>query len=85
MFKCKNKACAKGFENLFTLKPKKKKKKKKQLKISCTRLEPFSKSVFNQLCINYCGPHLWNTIILTKKTDLEQSTILKSFKEKLRP
>ena len=32
MFKCKNKACAKGFENLFTLKPKKKKKKRKSAK-----------------------------------------------------
>ena len=73
------------FRKFVYLKTKKKKKKKNQLKRSCTRLEPFSKSVFNQLCINYCGPHLWNTIILTKKTDLEQSTILKSFKEKLRP
>ena len=37
MFKCKNKACPKAFENLFTLKP----KNIYQLKRNCTLLEPF--------------------------------------------
>ena len=58
MFKCKNKACPKAFENLSTLKT----KTKYQLKRSCTVLESFCKTKFSQLCINYCGPHLWNTI-----------------------
>ena len=35
-------------------------------------------------CINYRGPHLWNTIVLSQNTDLEQSTILTVFKEKLK-
>ena len=80
MFKCKNKACPKAFENVFTLKP----KNKYQLKRSCTLLEPFCKSKFSQLCINYRGPHLWNTIVLSQNTDLEQSITLKLFKEKLK-
>ena len=80
MVKCKNKACPKAFENLFTLKP----KNKYQLKRSCTLLAPFCKSKFSQLCINYRGPHLWNTIVLSQNTDLEQSTTLKIFKEKLK-
>ena len=79
MFKLKNKACPKAFENLFTLKP----KNKYQLKRSCTLLEPFCKSKFSQLCINNHGPHLWNTIILNQNTDLEQSITLKLFKERL--
>ena len=80
MFKCKNKPCPKAFESLFTLKP----KNKYQLKRSCAPFEPFCKSKFNQLCINYRGPHLWNTIILNRNTDLEQSATLKFFKEKLK-
>ena len=56
------KACPKTFKNLFTLKP----KNKYQLKRSCTLLEPFCKSKFNQLYINYRCPHLWNRVkILT--------------------
>ena len=39
MFKCKNKACPKAFENLFTLKP----KNKYQLKRSCTSVPFFAK------------------------------------------
>ena len=80
MFKCKHKACPNAFENLFTSKT----KNKYQLKRSCTLLEPFCKSKFGQLCKNYCGPHLWNTIVLSQNIDLEQSTTLKVFKEKLR-
>ena len=68
MFKCKNKASPKAFENLFTLKP----KNKYQLKRSCTFLEPFCKSEFSQ----------WNTIVLSQNTDLEQSTALKFWKRK---
>ena len=78
MFICKSKACPKAFDNLFTLKP----KNKYQLKRSCTLIEPFCKSNFSQLCINYRGPHLWNTIVLSQNTDLEQSTTPKVFKEK---
>ena len=81
MFKCKKKACPKAFENLFTLKP----KNKYQLKRSCIFLEPFCKSKFSQLCINYRGPHLWNTVVLRKNTDLEQFMTLKLFKETIRP
>ena len=80
MFKCKNKVCPKAFENLLTLKP----KNKYQLKRSCTLLEPFCKSKFSQLCINYRGPHIWNTIVISQNTDLVQSTTLKVFKENLR-
>ena len=80
MFKCKSKACPKAFENLFTLKP----KNKYQLKRSCALLEPLCKSKFSQLCINYRGPYLWNTIVLSQNTNLEQSTTLKVFKEKLK-
>ena len=65
MFTCKNEACPKVFENLFTLKP----KNKYQLKRSFTLLEPFCKSKFSQLCINYRGPHLWNTKVLSQSTD----------------
>ena len=39
MFKCKNKACPKAFENLFTLKP----KNKYQLKRAVHFLNPFAK------------------------------------------
>ena len=60
MFKCKNKALPKAFEGLFTLKP----KNKYQLKRSCTLLEPFWKSKFSQLCINYRGPHLRNPNVI---------------------
>ena len=80
MFKCKNKACPKAFENLFTLKP----KNKYQLKRSCTLLELFCQSKFSQLCISYRGPHLWNITVLSKNTGLEQSITLKLFKEKLK-
>ena len=80
MFKCKKKACPKAFENLFTLKP----TNKYQLKRRCTLLEPFCKNKFSKLCINYRGPHLWNTIVFSQNTDLEQSTTLKFFKEKLK-
>ena len=80
MFKCKSKACPKALENLFTLKP----KTKYQLKRNCTVLEPFCKSKFSQLCINYSGPHLWNAIVLCQNTDLEQSITLKLFKERLK-
>ena len=55
MFKWKSK-----FKNLFTSKP----ENKYQLKRSCTLLEPFCKIKFSQLYINYCGLHLWNTIVL---------------------
>ena len=79
MFKCKSKACPKAFENLFTLKP----KSKYQLKRSRSLLEPFCKIKFSQLSITYRGPRrLWNTIVLSQNTDLEQSTTLKVFKEK---
>ena len=80
MFKCKNKAFPKAFENLFTLKP----KNKYQLKRSCTFLDPFCKSKFSQLCINYCRQHLWNTIVLSQSTDLEHSIALKISKERLK-
>ena len=85
MFKCKNKACPRAFEKLFALKP----KNKYQLKRNCTLIEPFCKSKFSQLCINYRGPHLRNTIVLnsqnnSQKTDLEQSTALNFLKEKLK-
>ena len=80
MFKCKNKACSKAFESLFTLKP----KNKNQLKRSCTLLEPFCKSKFSQLCINYRGSYLWNTIVLSQNTDLEQSIALRLLKKKSR-
>ena len=80
MFKCKSKACSKAFESLYTLKP----KIKYQLKRSYTLFEPFCKSKFSQLCKNYRGPHLWNTIVLSQNTDLEESTTLKVFKEKLK-
>ena len=80
MFKCNNKACPKAFENLFTLKP----KNKYQLKRSCTLLEPFRKTKFSQPCINYRGPHLWNTIVLSQNTDLVQSRTLKRFKGRLK-
>ena len=80
MFKCKNKACPKDSKNLFILKP----KNKYQLRRSCTLLEPFCKSKVSQLCINYCGPHLWNTIVLNQSIDLEQSITLKIFKERLK-
>ena len=79
MFKNKNKACPKAFENLFTLKP----KNKFQLKRSCTLLEPFCKSEFSQLCINYRGPQLWNTIVLNKNTDLEISLLIQKHIDKL--
>ena len=80
MFKCKNKTSPKALENLFTFKP----KNKYQLKRSCTLLEPFCKSKFSHLCINHRGPHLWNTIVLSQNTDLEQSTTLKFIKGKLK-
>ena len=79
-FKYKNKACPKAIENLFTLKP----KYRYQLKRSWTLLEPFCESKFSQLFINYCGPHVWNIIILVQITDLEQSRTLKCFNEKLK-
>ena len=34
--------------------------------------------------MNYRGPHLWNTIVLSQNNDLEQSTTLKVFKENLK-
>ena len=79
--KCKNKACSKAFENLYTLKT----KNKYQLKRSCTLLEPFCKSKFSQLCSNYRGPHLWNTIVLSQNIDLEQFITQKLLKERLKP
>ena len=75
MFKCKSNTCPKAFEILFAFKP----KSKYQLKRSCT----LCKYKFSQLCITYRGPHLWNTIVLSQNTDLEQSATLKIFKEKL--
>ena len=75
MFKCKKRACTKAFENLFTLKS----KNKYQLKRSCTLFESFCKSKFSQLCINYCGPHLWNTIWNTYLFILEDITFLFSY------
>ena len=80
MFTCKNKACPKAFENLFILKPQNKYQKER----SCTLLESFCKSKFSHLCINYRAPHLWNTVVLSQNTGLEQSTTLKFFKEKLK-
>ena len=79
MFRCKNKVCPKAFENLFNLKL----KNKYQLTRNYTLLEPFCKSKLSQLCIHYSGPHLWNTIVLSQNTDLEQPIALKYFKEKL--
>ena len=76
MFKCKNKAFPKEF--CFTLKP----KNKHHLKRRCALIEPFCKSKFSQLCINYRGPHLWNTIVLSQNTDLEQFTALIFFLKK---
>ena len=80
MFKCKSKACPKALKNLFTLKS----KNKYQLKRSCTLLKLFCESKFSQLFINYCGANLWNTIILSQNTDLDQSTTLTFFEEKLK-
>ena len=76
MFKCKNKACPKAFENLFALKP----KSKYQLNRSRSLLEPFCKIKFSQLSITYRGPRPWNTIVLSQNTDLEQSTTRFFFK-----
>ena len=64
MIKCKSKACPIAFQNLFTLKP----INRYQLKRSCTLLEPFCKSKFSQLCINYRDPHPWITIVLSQNT-----------------
>ena len=80
MFKYKSKACLKAFKKLFTLKP----KTKYQLERSCTVLETFCKSKFSQLCINYRRPHLWNTMVLSQNTDMEQFITLKFFKENLK-
>ena len=68
-----------SFRKFIYLKP----KNKYQLKRSLTLLEPFCKNKFSQLCINYRGAHLWNTIVLSQNTDLEQSITLKLFKERL--
>ena len=66
-------------------------KTKYHLKRSCTLLEPFrNKSKFSQLCLNYRGLHLWNTIVirqnidLGQNIDLEQSTAQKICKEKIK-
>ena len=75
----KKHSLSQGFRK-FTLKL----KNKYQPKRSCTLLEPFFKSKFSQLCISYRGPHLRNTIVLSQNTNLEQSIILKWFKEKLK-
>ena len=74
----KNKTCPKAFKNLFTLKP----KNKYQLKRSCALLEPFCKSKFNQLCINYRGSHLWNTIVLSQNTAWNNSQYYWNFLKK---
>ena len=34
--------------------------------------------------MHYCGPNLWNTIVLRQQTDLEQYIKLKLFKERLK-
>ena len=73
----KKQSLSQGFRK-FTLKL----KNKYQPKRSCTLLEPFFKSKFSQLCISYRGPR--NTIVLSQNTNLEQSIILKWFKEKLK-
>ena len=64
MFKCKNKAFSKASKNLLTLKP----KNTYQLKRTFISVEPFCKGKFSQLCLNYRGPHLWNTIALNQNT-----------------
>ena len=59
-------------------------KTKKEISAKEPLFEPFCKSKFTHLCINYCGAHLRNTIALSQNTDLEQSTTLILFKEKLK-
>ena len=56
-------------------------KYKYQLKRSCKLLELFWKSKFCHLCIHYCGPDQWNSILLSQNTNLEQSTALKFFRK----
>ena len=59
-------------------------KNKYQLNRSSTLLEPCCKSKFRQLYIQYRGPHIWNTIALSQNSDLELSSTLNFFKERLK-
>ena len=79
MYKCKNASCPSILCDLYTPKP----KNKYVLRDEGFLLEPNCKTKFAQLCINYRGPHIWNTLIL-QKYDISHCTSYPLFKLKLK-
>jgi hypothetical protein len=73
----KNDLCPLVFKDLFILKP----INKYNLRNNNFVNEPFCKTRFNQFCISYRAPYLWNRIVLPH---FDLSTTFPVFKNKLK-
>ena len=81
MYKCKQNLNPPVFRNIFTHRTKTKYALRNEYSIQ----EPLCRTNFSQYCISYCGPYLWNKIVISKNFIFSDSDSLQAFKCELKP
>ena len=81
MYKCKQTLNPPVFHNIFTHRTKTKYALRNEYSIQ----EPLCRTNFSQYCISYCGPYLWNKIVISKNFIFSDSDSLQAFKCELKP
>ena len=80
MYKCKQNINSPVFRNIFTHRT----KTKCVLQNEDSIQEPLCRTTFSQYCISYCGPYLWNKIVILKNFTFNDSDSVQAFKCELK-
>ena len=80
MYKCKQNLNPPVFHNIFTHRTKTKYALRNEYSIQ----EPLCRTNFNQYCISYAGPYLWNKVVISKILTFSDSECLQAFKCELK-
>ena len=80
MYKCKQNINSPVFRNIFTHRT----KTKCVLRNENSIQKPLCRTTFSQYCISYCGPYLWNKIVIFKNFTFNDSDSVQAFKCELK-
>ena len=80
MYKCRQNLNPPLFPNIFTHRT----KTKFVLRNENSIQKPPCRKNFSQYCISYCGPNLWNKVVISKKLTFSDSDSLEAFKRELK-
>ena len=80
MNKCNQNLNGPVFHNIFTHRTKTKYARLNENSIQ----EPLCQTNFSHYCISYCGPNLWNKIVISKKITFSDRDSLQAFKRELK-